>query len=389
MRRPRALYVKISGCVVVDPRSQKEETVDVGIEDGKVAAIGEVKSRRADRVLDARGGYACPALVDLHSHVYHLGTSLGVDADRVASRWGTGVFVDAGSSGAGNFPGFRDHVMLRSRSKIYAFLNIGFGGIPFFGIRGDQQAGEIPDIRVADEEACAATIEGNREHIVGIKVRVSENANGALGVEPVKAAKRCARRARVPVMVHFGRPPPSVREVVSLLDEGDILTHAFRPVPNSIIDEGGRVVREVAEARRRGVLIDIGHGSGSFSFDAARAALADGFVPDTISTDIHSLSLADPVVSLEATMTKLLCLGMSMPQVVLAATRAPAEAIGRPEHGSIEVGRPADLVTLEVSQAKKRLKDATGRVETFDREIRPVLRVRGKEVSRLGAPGRS
>lgn len=377
------MYIKIADCRMVDTRSRKVERVDIGVKDGVVDAVGEVKAK-ADKALDAHGDYVSPALVDLHSHVYHLGTSLGVDADEIARSWGTGVFVDAGSSGAGNFAGFRDHVIRRSGAKIYAFLNIGFGGIPFFGIHGDQQAGEIPDIRVADEDACADCIERNRGDIVGVKVRVSENANGTLGVEPLKAARRCARRAKVPLMVHFGRPQPTVKEVVSLLDKGDILTHAFRAEPNSIV-EGGHVLREIAAARKRGVVMDIGHGSGSFSFDTARRALADGFKPDTISTDIHTLSLADPVVSLETTMTKLLGLGMSMAEVVLAATYSPAAAIGRPEHGSIAVGRPADLVTLSLSAGRKKLRDAAGEAMEFDGEIRPVLRLKGNRVSRPGA----
>lgn len=348
-----------------------------------VDAVGDV-ARRADRVLDARGDYASPALVDLHSHVYHLGTSLGVDPDWVASRWGTGVFVDAGSSGAGNFAGFREHVIKRSAARVYAFLNIGFGGIPFFGIRGGEQGGEVPDMRVADEDACAECIEGNRDYLVGVKVRVSENANAPLGLDLVRAAKRCAGRARVPLMVHFGRPPPSLKDVVPLLGEGDILTHAFRPEPNSIIGEGGRVAREVVDARRRGVVFDVGHGSGSFSYETARAALADGFRPDTISTDLHALSLPSPVESLEATMTKLLCLGMTAEEVITAVTSAPARAIGRPEHGSIEVGRPADIVTLRVSPTRRELKDSTGRRMAFDREVRAVLRLKGRDVSTLG-----
>jgi dihydroorotase len=356
--------------------------VDVGVKDGIVDEIGEVRDGKADRILRAKGDYVSPALVDLHTHVYHLGTSLGVNADEVAKQSGTGVFVDAGSSGAGNFAGFRDHVIRHSDSKIYAFLNIGFGGIPFFGVQGGQQVGELPDMRVADAEACAECVEKNRGLIVGVKVRVSEKANGRLGVEPVTAAKKVAKKLGVPVMAHFGRPPPSVEEVVSLLGRGDILTHSFRAEPNSIIEEG-RVMRELKRARSRGVLIDVGHGNGSFSFEVGEAALSDGFLPDTISTDIHALSLADPVGSLEATMTKLHCMGMSMAQVIAAATYAPAKAIGKPQHGRISVGKEADLVTLRVVGGMRMFKDATASERRFDREIRPVLRVKGKRIRRF------
>jgi dihydroorotase len=269
--------------MIVNPRSGEEERVDVGVRDGVVDAVGDVKDEKADRIVRAEGDYACPPLVDLHTHVYHLGTSLGVSPDEVAKTSGTGVFVDAGSAGAGNFAGFREHVIRRSESKVFSFLNIGFGGIPFFGVQRNQQVGEIPDMRVADEEACVECIEKNREHVVGIKVRVSEKANGALGIEPVKVAKHCAKELRVPVMVHFGGPPPLVEEVVRLLGKGDILTHSFRPEPNSIVGEDGRVMKELREAKGRGVVIDIGHGNASFSFGVAKAALAEGFRPDTIA----------------------------------------------------------------------------------------------------------
>jgi dihydroorotase len=374
------MYLKLAGYKVVDPRTGSAESKDIGVKDGVVDRMGEVKDGKADKILKARGDYACPALVDLHTHVYHLGTSLGVDADEVAKWSGTGVFVDAGSAGAGNFAGFRDHVIGHSDSIIYSFLNIGFGGIPFFGIQKDQQVGEIPDMRVADAEACAECVEENREHIVGIKVRVSEKANGVHGLEPLAVAKKCAKKLGIPVMAHFGRPPPSVREVVSILGKGDILTHTFRAEPNSIVTEDGKVMEELKDARKRGVMIDVGHGNGSFSFEVAKKALADGLLPDTISTDMHVFSLADPVVSLEATMTKLHCFGMSMAQVIVATTHAPATAIGRSGHGSITPGTPADLVTLRVVKRKLTLKDATGRAMGFDREVRSVLRLKGRKL---------
>ena len=366
--------------------------VDIGVKDGFVDVVGEVKESRADKVLDVKRHYTTPALVDLHTHIYHLGTSLGVNADQIAERSGVGVFVDAGSAGAGNFAGFRKYVIEKSGSTIYSFLNIGYGGIPFFGIQKDSQASEIPDIRVADDVACVNCVRKNRDRIVGIKVRLSKNANGELGVEPLVVAKRCAKKLGIPVMVHFGRPPPLVDDVVELLERGDILTHSFRPDPNSILveEEGGeeRVRKKLRNARKRGVIIDIGHGSGSFSFDVAKAALADGFFPDTISTDIHALSIREPVHDLETTMTKFLGLGMPMGEIIRSVTYTPAKAIGRPTHGVISSGLPADMVILGVARKRAVLRDATGKRLLFDRTIRPLLRVKGKETILVARTGR-
>ena len=378
------MYLKLKRCRTVHPLSGDEEVVDIGVRDGVVDTVGAVRDARADKVVDAKEDYVVPALVDLHTHVYHLGTSLGVNADEVAKHSGVGVFVDAGSAGAGNFAGFREYVIRRSNSRIYSFLNIGFGGIPFFGIQKDSQAGEIPDLRVADAEACGNCVRANREHIVGIKVRLSKMANGALGVQPLVVAKRCAKSLGLPVMAHFGKPPPSVREVVNLLEKGDVLTHTFRPEPNSILGEPGTgVLEELKEAKKRGVVIDVGHGMGGISFDVAKAALADGFEPDTISTDIHSLSLPSPVHDLETTMSKFLNLGMQMSKVIKAVTYTPAKAIGKLEHGTVSPSAAANLVMLRVSKSKVVMKDATGKRMTFGKVIRPVLRVTGKEIRKM------
>jgi dihydroorotase len=386
------LYLKLKRCRVVDPSTGRDDVVDIGVKDGFVDVIGEVKESTADKVLDVKQQYATPALVDLHTHVYHLGTSLGVNADQIAKSSGVGVFIDAGSAGAGNFAGFRKYVIEKSGSTIYSFLNVGYGGIPFFGIQKNSQASEISDIRVADEVACVDCVRKNRDRIVGIKVRLSKNANGELGVEPLVAAKRCAKKLGVPVMVHFGWPPPFVDDVVELLERGDILTHSFRPYPNSILAEKGgsreRVHKKLRNARRRGVVIDIGHGSGSFSFDVAKAALADGFFPDTISTDVHALSIKEPVHDLETTMTKFLALGMPMREIIRSVTYTPAKAIGRPMHGVISPGSPADMVIIGVARKRAVLRDATGKRLLFDRMIRPLLRVIGKETVSMARTGR-
>ncbi|MDA4112597.1 MAG: amidohydrolase/deacetylase family metallohydrolase [Thaumarchaeota archaeon] len=379
------MYVKLRNCTIVEASSGQQSLVDIGISDGVVDSIGEVSDSRADKTIEVGKRFVSPAWVDLHTHVYELGTSLGVDADAIGMRSGVGVFVDAGSAGAGNFAGFREHVIKRAGVKIFSFLNIGYGGIPFFGIKGGSQASELSKIEVADPDACMECARLNKKYVVGIKVRLSAKANGEFGSAPLKIAKKCAKALGLPVMLHIGNPPPPVDELVGLLERGDILTHSFRPFPNSILDTDGvgRVSKVLKAARRRGVLIDIGHGNGSFSYNTAEAALADGFLPDTISTDIHALSLESPVHDLPCTMTKLLNLGMSAEQVLLAVTHNPAAAIGRPDLGRIQKGKRADLVVSEVATTRTRLSDSTGEERTFSKVFRPLIRVRSSEVSRI------
>ena len=379
------MYTRLRNCRVLEPGGNDWSLVDIGIRDGIVAAVGEVPTSVEDKTKDLHGYNVSPSWIDLHTHVYKWGTSLGVDADAMGRRSGVGVFVDAGSAGAGNFAGFREFVIRRSEAKIYSFLNIGFGGIPFFGLHNAVQASEISKIEVADMDACEECIRKNRDLILGIKVRLSAAANGELGAAPLKMAKRVAKKLGIPVMLHFGKPPPDVGKLIGLLDRGDILTHSLRPEPNSIMarDGSGHVLKRVREAQKRGVLIDVGHGSGSFSFHVAEAALRDGFIPDSISTDIHTLSVPEPVRDLPTTMTKMLNLGMGLEDIVNAVTFWPAQAIRKPRHGSIKAGNLADMVAFETANASMNLTDSTGAKRRVTKAIRPVIRVKGDSLTRI------
>lgn len=371
-------YIKISNARIIDPISGEEIFSEIGIRDDRIDRVGDVRNSLADKVVDAGRRVVASSLIDLHTHVYHLATSLGVNADEIAQKSGVGVFVDAGSAGAGNFAGLLEYVIRRSKCRIYSFLNIGFGGIPFFGIGNKTQVGEIPDLQVADEEKCVECIRENAEVVVGIKVRLSALANGKLGIQPLLTAKKCARDVKCPVMVHFGKPPPALTDILPLLDRGDILTHTFRPGPNCIVnEENSKVLLAVKEARSRGVILDVGHGNSSFSFEVARTAIAEGIEPDTISTDIHSLSRDYPVGDLLTTMTKLLNIGMSLPAVLRATTFTPAKAINRHDIlGTLEPGKLADLILLDVKNDQRTLYDAEGEAIESKQVIEPYMQVK-------------
>jgi dihydroorotase len=209
----------------------------------------------------------------------------------------------------------------------------------------------------------------NRDLIVGIKVRVGRNSSGTSGIVPLEIALEVAEEVGMPLMAHIDHPPPSYEEVVARLRPGDVLTHAFRPFPNSPATAQGTVKKVVLEARQRGVLFDIGHGKGSFAFKTARAMLANGFYPDTISSDVHVLCIDGPAFDQVTTMSKFLCMGMPLPDVVAASTVNAAMALRRLELGSLKPGSVGDATLISVKQGRFDYVDVVGEHLIGDRKI--------------------
>jgi len=352
----------LRGGRVIDPSSRRDETADIAFDEGKVTAVGLNLPSRGAEVVDVDGRLVVPGLIDLHTHVYWGGTSLGVDAVEVARQSGTTTFVDAGSAGPGNFHGFRRHVIEPSPLRIIPYLNVSFPGI--FAFSATVMVGECADLRLFDPRECVRVIEANRDLIAGVKVRVGRNAGGTSGIAPLDMALEVAEETGLPVMAHLDHPPPSRLEVLSRLRRGDILTHCFRPFPNAPVLPDGRIREEVSEARRRGVIFDIGHGGGSFGFRTAEGMLAAGFLPDVISSDVHALSIKGPAFDQLVTMSKFLCLGMDLTEVIRASTLAPAAALGRADLGRLEIGAVGDATVLELVEGNFDYRDVLGEVRS-------------------------
>jgi dihydroorotase len=365
----------LRGGRVIDPASGYHETADIAFAGGKVTEIGPDLPARNAETVDARGLLVVPGLIDLHSHVYWGGTSLGVDAEEVARRSATTTFVDAGSAGPGIFHGFRRHVIEPSPLRIIPYLNISFPGI--FAVSAAVTVGECADLRLLDARECVRVIQANRDLIAGVKVRVGRNAGGTSGVAPLDIALEVAAETGLPVMAHLDNPPPSRLEVLTRLRRGDILTHCFRPFPNAPVQMDGRIREEVLEARRRGVIFDIGHGSGSFGFRTAEAMLSAGFLPDVISSDVHALSIRGPAFDQLVTMSKFLCLGMELNDVIRAGTAAPAAALGRADIGTLQKGAVGDASVLELAAGEVEFRDVLGEARTG----RQWLKARGVVVA--------
>lgn len=360
----------LKGGRVIDERNGVDGLFDVAIKAGRIAAISPGLDPGGAPVRNVKGCIVSPGLIDIHTHVYHKATSLSVDPGLIARRAAMTTMVDAGSAGAGNYDGFRDYVMAQSPYRILAFLNISFPGI--FGFDKDVQVGEATARTMLPVHRCVEKIEANRDRIVGVKVRIGGLVTGDLGLGALELALEAANAVGLPLMTHIGHPPPSYSDVVDMLRPGDILTHCYRPDPNSAIGADGKVLTAVRRARERGVLFDIAHGMGAFGYASTEAALKDGFPPDLISSDVHIVSIEGPGFDLLHTMSKLLNCGLPLADVIGMSTSRPALAVRRPELGHIGVGATADISVLREAESDYVFADVTGVTRQGSTLLQPV-----------------
>lgn len=366
----------VKGGRVVDPSQGIDAVQDVAFQGGKVAALAkDIPADQAAKLVDATGKIVTPGLIDLHTHVYWGGTSLGVDADMIAQRSGTTTFVDAGSAGAGNFKGFRKHVIEPALPRILAYINISFAGI--FGFSENVMVGECGDMRLVHPQECLAAAREHSDIIVGVKARIGNKAGGMSGLAPLTLAIEVADQLGLPVMSHIDMPPPSQEEVLRVLRPGDVLTHCFRPFPGAPIHANRSIRDEVLAARDRGVIFDIGHGYGGFSFDSCRAMMDQGIAPDVISSDVHTLCVDGPAHDLLAVMSKFLALGMPLADVVRATTINAARAIRCEDIGSLRPGAAGDATILTLRPELVEHVDVVGEVIRADEQLAATAMVIG------------
>ena len=347
----------LKGGRVLDPAQERDEVADVAFADGRVAAVGPTLGpAREER--DVSGLLVVPGLIDLHTHVYWGGTSLGVDADAYAKPCGITTVVDAGSAGPGNIAGFRRHVIERAEVRIRPFLHISFPGI--FALSKYLHVGESGDLRLLNARACIEAARDHKDLVVGIKVRLGMTGSGTSGIAAMDMALEAAEHAGLPLMTHLDYPPPYRPEVMARLRRGDILTHCFRPFPNAPVKPDGRVQEDVIAARERGVIFDIGHGAGSFGFETAMGMLKSDFLPDVISSDVHALSIDGPAYNLVHTMSKFLALGVPVREVIRASTINAARAVRLEDRGTLVPGMLGDATLLTVEEGEFSFVDVLG-----------------------------
>ena len=358
----------LTGGHLIDPSQKIDGIKDVGFKDGRVVEVNDkLDHALAEKVYNISDNIITPGLIDLHTHIYWGGTSIGIDPTDYARRCGTTTMIDAGTAGAGNFAGFREHIIKPTRPRILAYLNISFAGI--FAFSDTVMVGESEDVRLLHPRACLNVANLNKDFLVGIKVRVGARASGSMGHAPLDIALEVAEEAGLPVMCHLDWPPPSPIEVINRLREGDVLTHCFRPFPAAPARSDGRIREEILEARERGVIFDIGHGVGSFGFETAETMLNAGFLPDAISSDVHSLSIKGPAYDQLVTLSKFLHLGMSITDIIGASTTGPARAIRRPDLGTLSPGSIGDATILSIEKGDFIFTDSLGHTRSGEKKF--------------------
>ena len=361
----------LTGGRVMDPSRSLRAVADVAVLNGRIAQVGpHLDPTGCTDVREISGKYICPGLIDLHGHWYE-GNLYGIDP-LICLNHGVTTAVDAGSTGYSNFPEFRRTAIDHCPTDVLAFVHISFMGLHA------HFAEELIDLRYARPLETAAVIAKHPDRAVGVKLRIgSMTANH--GIAALEKALAAATTAAVPVMVHIGRGAEE-QEILRRLRPGDVLTHCFHGRGNGMIGE--TVIPEVREARNRGVVFDVGHGCGSFSWDTARHAFEHYFYPDTLSTDLHRYSVADPLcVTLPQVMSKMMSIGMSLEDVVYKTTAVPARVLRREQDiGTLAPGAQADILVFDLEAGDFSFTDTHLAVRKGDQRIVPNLVIKRGQV---------
>jgi dihydroorotase len=372
--------VVLKGGHVIDPANGISGLADVAVGGGRVLSVGSaLPVDGATTVLDVTGRYVVPGVIDIHAHVFHTHRRSGYSLEPRVNTFSSGVttVVDAGTSGWRDFVEFRTEVIERAKLRILALVNIVGSGM---GGEWEHEASEM------SPRLAAAMAEEHRDVVVGIKTAHywakrpfdADHLPWTAVDRAVEAGERCG----LPVMVDFypwqpERPYPEL--ILDHLRPGDIHTHVFaQQFP--IIDDRGKVFDHLFQARERGVIFDLGHGAGSFWFRNAIPAIRQGFVPDSISTDLHTGSINGPVFDMATTMSKVLAMGLTLDDVIARSTVAPAREIGRRELGTLGVGAEADVAVFAIDEGAFSFVDCGKTRLEGNRRLRCVLTLRAGEI---------
>jgi dihydroorotase len=347
----------LQGGQVFDAPNLRLQRQDVRVREGNIAEVAaDLTPEAGERVLDIHGKLLVPGLVDFHLHCFRQGQILSIDAEELAPRAGTTTFVDGGSSGSMNFQAFREHVIQPAGVRILAFLNISAIGMVSVGAAGVAFA-ENDDDRLLDVASAIEVIEKNRDLIVGVKVRAY---TGLTSLAALTRGREVADRTRSSMMVHIASGPPHFEEILPHLRAGDIVTHIYHGGEDSLLDRQGHVREVFREAKARGVTFDVGLDRVHTSFAVVRAALADGFLPHYLSTDL-TMPNRHVTVDMPTTISKFVALGMPLERAIAASGHSAAVKLGMDKvFGVIREGNQADLGIFELQEGAFEYHDTYG-----------------------------
>lgn len=368
---------------VVDPSQNLEGRRHVAVIGDRIAAILEGDALPpARRVVDCTGLYVCPGLIDFHVHVFPGVSHFGVDPDETCLARGVTTVLDFGTAGGLIYDGFRRYVIETSRTRVKALMLIAGQGL-ISSVDTRPALGELWDLAYCDVEGCVRATEKHRDTVVGIKVRCMDNIarDGAHEAEGLRRARLAADATRLPLVVHPVLSSLPLGQILDQMQGGDVLTHCYHEKRCRLVDDNLKVLPEVWAKRRDGLLLDVGHGSGSFSFPVARAMLDQGLVADFLGSDLHAYNVQGPVYDLVTTLAKFLHLGMSLMEIVRRASTNPAKFLGMEGViGTLRPGACADVSVLAIKSAPIQFVDSEGHVEMGERRLEARTTVRAGEV---------
>lgn len=363
---------------VFDPKNNRDTILDISIRDGKILEVAlNIDEEDAKKVVDATDLYVLPGLIDIHTHVF-VGTKANKFADGNNSlspddfsfKAGITTVVDAGTSGWRNFPLFKSQVIDQSKTRILAFLNIAASGMT-----GDSLQSDINEMDVAKT---TETIQQYSDIIVGVKIGHFEGETWS----PFDKALEVGSKTDKPLFVECHLPKYTLKEQLNRMRPGDIITHSFENISERapVVNKEGQVLPYVLEAKKKGVLFDVGHGGAGFWFDQAIPAFEQGLWPNTFGTDLHRFSMNAGMKDMLNVMSKYLSIGMPLKQVLLRGSWNPAQAIGREDLGHLSVGTEADMVLLGVKSGKFGFVDARNNRISGDQKFEAELTIKAGKV---------
>jgi dihydroorotase len=364
----------LRGGTVVDPGRGIHAPMDVGFAGGRVAAVAPRLDGSAADVADVSGKLVTPGLIDLHGHFFYRGQPLFVDPDAACLPGGVTTCVDAGSAGWATYAGFRENVIARSQTRVFAFLHLAATGLMSLAAG----VGELQDFRFAQEDRARDAFARFPE-LLGLKVRIQHMATGEVNAVPaLDMARRIADATGTRLMVHISGSPIPIEAILERLKPGDIATHIFNGYANGILDEKGRVRPAVRDAAKRGIVLDVAHAGVHCDLEVARAAIEQGLPPTTLSTDMVRPLVARRMYDLTGVMSTFLALGMPLDEVIRAVTDTPARAIGQEEElGVLAPGASGDAAVLDIEEGEFSFGDSADHEVKAALRFAPLLTVRG------------
>jgi dihydroorotase len=344
----------IEGGTVIDPSQNLSGTMDVAVHEGKIVEVSRSIAReRASKIVSAKDKIVTPGFIDIHAHCYD-GLGIGMNADHSCLSRGVTTMVDAGSAGYVAFPNFRKYIINTSLTRIAALVHINAIGTMMY-------EGGMANMSWVNPQLTAKMAIDNKPVAVGIKIQLSKAITGANDIEGLRRAVEAGKISGLPVMVHIDEPYSPLPDILKLMRKGDIFTHCFNNHTHGILDTDGKIIPEAKEARARGVIFDPAQGQTHFSFDVAEKCLQQDFPPDTIGTDLTSVTVEKRIFDLPTMASKFLALGVPLEKVVAMVTANPARVFDYgAQIGTLRPGSEADISIFEVREGKFELEDSDG-----------------------------